>query len=59
MKHVTLENYSWSEVAWLGEMIAEKLAEMGHEGVGSFNFSVEVEFEEAEETEDDQPAEDA
>lgn len=49
MKHVTLEDYSWSEVAWLGEMIAEKLIDMGYEGVESFHFSVEVEFEEAEE----------
>lgn len=51
MTHVTLERYSWSEVAWLGEMIAEKLADMGYEDVGSFHFSVEVEFEEAEENE--------
>ena len=49
MKHVTLEDYSWSEVAWLGEMIREKLADMGYEGVDSIAFSVEVEFEEAEE----------
>ena len=49
MKHVTLENYSWGEIAWLGDMIAEKLTDMGYEGVGNFHFSVEVEFEEAEE----------
>jgi hypothetical protein len=54
MKHVTLEGYSWSEIAWLGEMITEKLADMGYEGVGSFHFSVEVEFEEAEE--EDEPS---
>jgi len=36
----------------LGEMIAEKLADMGYEGVGGFHFSVEVEFEEAKEDED-------
>ena len=52
MKHVTLEDYSWSEVAWLGEMIAEKLAEMGYEDVGSFSYSIEVEFEPAEENEE-------
>jgi len=52
MKHVTLENYSWGEVAWLGDMIAEKLIDMGYEGVESFNFSVEVEFEPAEEDEE-------
>ena len=49
MKHVTLEGYSWSDMAWLGEMIAEKLIDMGYEGVESFHFSVEVEFETAEE----------
>ena len=48
MKHVTLEDYSWNEIAWLGDMIVEKLADMGYEGVGSIHFSVEVEFEEAE-----------
>lgn len=49
MKHVTLENYSGSELAWLGEMIAEKLIDMGHEGVEAFVFSIEVEFEEPQE----------
>lgn len=49
MKHVTLEDYSWSEIAWLGDMIAEKLADMGYEGVDSIHFSIEVEFEQAEE----------
>jgi len=48
MKHVTLEGYSWSEMAWLSDMITEKLADMGHEGVESLLFSIEVEFEEAE-----------
>ena len=51
MKHVTLEDYSWNEIAWLGDMIVEKLADMGYEGVGSIHFSVEVEFEEAEDVE--------
>jgi len=50
--NVTLENYSRSEAAWLCEMIAEKLAEMGHDDVGSFSYSIEVEFEPAEEEED-------
>ena len=45
--NVTLENYSRSEAAWLCEMIAEKLAEMGHDDVGSFSYSIEVEFEPA------------
>jgi hypothetical protein len=47
MKHVTLESYTNSEIEWLGEMIAEKLTDMGYEGVEGFVFSVEVEFEEA------------
>jgi hypothetical protein len=48
MKHVTLESYTNREIEWLSEMIAEKLADMGHEGVEGFLFSVEVEFEGAE-----------
>jgi hypothetical protein len=48
MKHVTLEGYTNREIEWLSEMIAEKLADMGYEGVEGFLFSVEVEFEEAE-----------
>jgi len=47
--HVTLENYTRSEVEWLGEMIAEKLIDMGYDGIGGFAFSVEVDFEETEE----------
>jgi hypothetical protein len=45
MTHVTLENYTSSEVEWLGEMIAEKLIDMGYEGIEGFAFSVEVDFE--------------
>lgn len=42
MKHVTLENYTSSEVEWLGEMIAEKLIDMGYTDIEGFSFSVEV-----------------
>ena len=49
MTHVTLENYTRSEVEWLGEMIAEKLIDMGYDGIEGFAFSVEVDFEETEE----------
>ena len=49
MKHVTLEGYSWGESAALEDMITEKLSGMGHEGVENLRFSIEVEFEEAEE----------
>ena len=52
MKHVTLEGYSWGEIAWLGDMITEKLADMGYEGVDGLHFSIEVEFEEVEEDTD-------
>lgn len=45
MTHVTLEDYTSSEVEWLGEMIAEKLIDMGYEGIEGFAFSVEVDFE--------------
>ncbi len=45
MTHVTLGNYTSSEVEWLGEMIAEKLIDMGYEGIEGFAFSVEVDFE--------------
>jgi len=51
MKHVTLGNYSRSEIAWLGEMIAEKLADMGYEDVEGFAFRIEVQFEEPQEDE--------
>jgi hypothetical protein len=48
MKHVTLENYTKSEIEWLAEMVAEKLIEMGYEDIGSYAFSVEVDFEETD-----------
>ena len=51
MKHVTLNDFSNKEICWLAEMIEEKLADMGYEGVEGFRFSVEVEFEPAEEEE--------
>lgn len=49
MTQVTLGNYTNSEVEWLGDIIAEKLIEMGYEGIEAFSFSVEVDFEETEE----------
>ena len=51
MKNVTLENYTNSEIEWLAEMVAEKLNEMGYGDIGSYAFSIEVEFEETEKTE--------
>ena len=51
MIHVTLENYTSSEIEWLGEMIAEKLNDMGYDGFEGFAFSVEVDFEETEKAE--------
>ena len=50
MKTVTLEDdFTNSERTWLGEMIIEKLAEMGHEGVVAFSFDVTVDFEQEDE----------
>ena len=49
MTQVTVGNYTNGEIEWLAEMIEEKLADMGYEGIEGFAFSLEVEFEETKE----------
>ena len=46
MKTVTLKDeFTNSERTLLDDIIFEKLAEMGHEGVVAFSFDVTVDFE--------------
>lgn len=48
MKEVILEEYTNQEIDWLGEMIQEKLVDMGYENVSAFSFDINVCFNEEE-----------
>lgn len=43
---ITITSYTNSELDYLGQMIHEKLQDMGHEPDGGFSFDVIVTFEE-------------
>ena len=48
MKEVILKEYTNQEIDWLGEMIQEKLVDMGYENVSAFSFDINVCFNEEE-----------
>jgi hypothetical protein len=48
MKEVILEEYTNQEIDWISETILEKLADMGYENVSTFDFYINVCFNEGE-----------